>query len=355
MRQKSLSFLKKLLSTVGPSGYEDEAAAVWEAEARTFAAEVRRDVHGNTIAVINPGGRPRMMFAGHLDEIGFLVTHIDEQGFLWIAPIGGWDPQIPQGQRVWIRTARGRLLGVIGKKPIHLLKEEARKQVVPLNELWVDIGAQNRRAAEKLVSIGDPLVLAHDFAALQGDRIVGRGLDDRVGAFVVLEAARLLAKMEPAAEVCAVATVQEEIGLRGATTAAFGVEPQFAIAVDVTFATDHPGMDEPKKREGEVKIGAGPAVTRGPNVHPRLHALLLEAARRAKIPVQPVAEPRGTGTDANAIQLSRAGVATALVSVPNRYMHTPCELVSLKDLEHAARLLAEVTARLEPDAPETPF
>ncbi len=355
MKKQSLSFLKNLLGTISPSGYEDEAAAVYEAEAKKFADRVERDSHGNTDAVVNAGGAPRVMFAGHYDEIGFLVTHIDDNGFLWIAPVGGWDPQIAQGQRVWIRTKRGRVPGVIGKKPIHLLQEEARKQVVQVEELWVDIGAKDQKAAEKLVAIGDPLVVAYAFQELQGDRVVGRGLDDRAGAFVVLEAARLLARMGPKAEVHAVATVQEEIGLRGATTAAYGIDPQFAIAVDVTFATDHPGMDEPKKREGQVTIGAGPVIARGPNIHPRFYDLLVETAEAEKIPYQLSAEPRGTGTDANAIQLNRAGVATALVGIPNRYMHSPCELVSLKDLEHCAKLLAAATAKLTSKTSTKPF
>lgn len=355
MNQRSLSFLKKLLGTISPSGYEAEAAQVWQAEAERFADEVRRDAHGNTDAVINPGGSPRVMLAGHYDEIGFLVTHIDDEGFLWIAPIGGWDPQIPQGQRVWIRSAQGRVPGVIGKKPVHLLKAEAREKVVPLEELWVDIGAKNKKAAEKRVSIGDPLVLGYEVQPLEGEVWAGRGLDNRVGAFVVLEAARRLAKLKPRAEVHAVATAQEEIGLRGARTSAFGIDPQVGIAVDVTFATDHPGMGEVKKREGDIQLGAGPVLTRGPNVHPKVFELLADTARREGIPVQLNAEPRGTGTDANALQISRAGVATGLVSVPNRYMHSPCELVSLKDLERSAQLLAHAVARLGPQTPLAPF
>lgn len=355
MKKTSKAFLHRLLETISPSGFEDEAAAVWRAEAKTFAHDVRRDVHGNSDAVINPGGKVRVMFAGHYDEIGFLVTHIDDNGFLWVAPVGGWDPQIPQGQRVWVRSAKGRVPGVIGKKPIHLLQEQARKKVVQLHELWIDLGVKDKKAAEKLVDIGDPVVLAYGVQELQGDVFAGRGIDDRAGAFVVLEAARLLAKLKPKAEVHAVATVQEEIGLRGATTSSFAIEPHAAIAVDVTFATDHPNMEETVRREGLVKIGAGPALTRGANINPKLYALLLETAKRENIQVQLNAEPRGTGTDANAIQLSRAGVATALVSIPNRYMHSPCELVSLKDLDDCARLLAHTAARITEKTDFLPF
>jgi len=355
MKPDAFARLKKLTNAIGPSGYEGETAAVWEAEARTFAAEVRRDVHGNTDAIINPGGKPVVMLAGHYDEIGFLITHIDEQGFLWIGPIGGWDSQIPQGQRVVIMGRKGRVPGVIGKCPIHLLRDEARKKIPQISDLWVDIGVTNRRAAEKLVAIGDPMVLDHDLAMLQGDRAVARGFDDRVGAFVVLETARRLAQMKPSAEVHAVATVQEEIGLRGGRTAAFGIDPQVGFAVDVTFATDHPNMADQVKKEGQVAIGKGPVVTLGPNINPCIFDLLTETARRGKIPIQVVAEPRGTGTDANAIQVSRAGVAAGLVSVPNRYMHSSCELVSLGDVDACIRLLAETVARLNSKTNLLPF
>lgn len=352
---RSKEFLKRLINSISPSGYEGEAADLWQAEAETFADEVYRDAHGNTVAVVNPAGKVRVMFAGHCDEIGFLITHIDNDGFLWISPIGGWDSQIAQGQRVWVRGKRGRVPGVIGKKPIHLLKDEARKRVVQVEELWVDLGVKNKKAAEQLVSIGDPLVLAHEYQELQGDMVVGRGMDDRAGAFVVLEAARLLAQLKPEAAIHAVATVQEEIGLRGATTSAYAINPQVGIAVDVTFATDHPSIDDSVKQEGMVKIGSGPVVTRGPNVNAKVFDLLIDTAKKEKIPVQLVAEPKGTGTDANAMQLSRAGVAAGLVSIPNRYMHSPCELVNLKDLEGCARLLAKTAARITPKTRLVPF
>lgn len=355
MKNKSKAFLKDLICAVGPSGYEDETAAVWQKEAKTFADSVTCDLHGSSHAIVNKGGSPRIMFAGHYDEIGFLISHIDEQGFLWIAPVGGWDPQIPQGQRVKIRGKKGHVPGVIGKSPIHLLGQEARSKVTQIKELWVDIGARNKGAAEKLVSIGDPLVLGYDYQPLQGDYVAGRGFDNRSGAFVVLEAARLLAKMQPKAEIHAVATSQEEIGLRGAKTAAYSVDPKVGIAVDVTFATDYPGMGEATKQEGSIQLGKGPVVTRGPNVNPKLFDLIIRTAKQNKIPYQVTAEPRGTGTDANAIQLNKAGVASALVSIPNRYMHSPCEMVHLDDLEAAAKLLAHVAARITSRTDLIPF
>ncbi len=356
MKKRSFEFLSRLLATVSPSGYEDEAAAVWLEEARSFATDIRRDTHGNSDAVINPGGRPRIMLSGHYDEIGFLISHIDDNGFCWVQPVGGWDPQIPQGQHVIIRGRKGaHVAGVIGKCPIHLLQEEQRNKVTKLDAQWVDIGAANRRAAEKMVSIGDPLVLAPTLQRLDRDLVAGRGMDNRVGAFTVLEAARLLAKLKPQAEVHAVATVQEEIGLRGARTAAFGVDPQVGMAVDVTFATDYPSMGDAVKKYGKINVGKGVVITRGPNVNPKLFNLMVKTAEKQKIAHQINVESRGTGTDANAIQITRGGVATGLVSIPNRYMHTPCEVVSLNDLTATSELMAHTCAAITEQTDFIPF
>ncbi|MFQ5795928.1 MAG: M42 family metallopeptidase [Candidatus Bipolaricaulia bacterium] len=355
MERPSLDFLKRYLSTISPSGFEDEAARLWAQEAETFADRVRVDVHGNVIAIVNEGGTPRVMLAGHTDEIGFMITYIDDDGYLYFTSIGGWDPQIIQGQRVWIRTTTGRVGGVIGKKPIHLLKDEARKQVVKVEDMWIDIGANGKQEAESLVAIGDPVVLAHEFEELRNGLVVSRGFDDKAGAFVVLEAARLLAGLAPQAEVHAVATVQEEVGLRGARTSAFGIDPQVGIAVEVTHATDYPSMGGEKKQIGEKKMGKGPVISRGANINPRLYELLVETARKREIPYQVEGEPRGTGTDANVIQLTRAGVATGLVSIPNRYMHTPCEVVSLEDLENTAKLLAFAVEWIDDETNFIPF
>jgi endoglucanase len=355
METRSLDFLKRLMETISPSGYEDEAAKVWMAEAKTFADEVKMDLHGNVIAVVNRGGSPRVMLAGHMDEIGFMVSYLDENGYLSFTPIGGWDPQIIQGQRVWIRTKRGRVPGVIGKKPIHLLKEDERNKVTTIEQCWIDVGAESQKEAEKLVEIGDPIVLAYGLESMRNGLAVSRGFDDKAGAFVSLEAARLLSKLRPKAEIHAVATVQEEIGLRGATTSAYGIDPVLGIAIDVEFATDHPGMEESKKKIGDVRMGKGPVVVRGANISPRVFELLTQTAKKKKIPHQVVGEPRGTGTDANAIQLNRAGVATGLVGVPNRYMHSPCEIVSLEDLENSYKLIAYCLAEVDKKTDFTPF
>ncbi len=355
MKKASQAFLIKLMSAISPSGHERDAVRIFREEAQGFAEDVRTDVHGNTDIMIHPGGSPRVMLAGHYDEIGFIVTLIDARGYLWIAPIGGWDPQIPQGQRVSIRTAKGVVPGVIGKVPIHLQKPENRKTVTPLTDLWVDIGAKDRKQAEKWVSVGDPMVMAQEVVELPNGRLAGRAFDDRAGAFVVLEAARMLAALSPKAEIHAVGTVQEEIGSRGAVTSAFGIDPQVGIAVDVTFATDHPMMDGPEKHEGKVVLGGGPVVSRGANINPVLCEHLLQTARKKKIPVQIVADGRATPTDADPIQISRAGVAAALVSVPLRYMHTPSEIVSVNDLDRTIDLLAHAVAAMKPGQSWIPF
>ena len=349
MNTQTKKFLADLINSISPSGYEAPVAAVWKAEAEKFADKVWTDTHGNSYAVVNPGGSPRVMLAGHYDEIGFQISYIDDKGFLWIQPLGGWDPQIAQGQRVQIMTKSGIVRGVIGKMAIHMQTPDQRKQVTEIKDIWVDIGAKNKKDAEKMVEIGDPLVVAYGFEEMANGLAAGRAFDDRAGAFVVLEAARQLSQLSPKAEIHAVATVQEEIGLRGARTAAYGIDPDIGIAVDVTFATDHPNMADAMKRENLIELGKGPVLTRGPNINPTLFDLLVKTAKAEKIPVQISAEPGGTGTDANALQLNRAGVVTGLVSIPLRYMHSPCELISLKDLEQCATLLAKtiekVTAR----------
>ncbi len=340
-------FLKRFLTVISPSGFEEEAAKVWLEEAGGFADRTWKDYHGNAIAAVNESGRPRVMLAGHMDEIGLMVTYIDDKGYLYVQPIGGWDTQVLPGQRVWIKGKGGIVLGVVGRKPIHLLEDEERKKVVKFKELWVDIGASSQEEAEKRVSVGDPAVLAYGPEKLTDELLVARGIDDRVGAYVVLEALRLLKELGPKCAAFSVATVQEEIGLRGAKTSAFGLEPQIGIAVDVTFTADTPGTEGEKKRLNDLKLGKGPVISRGPNINPKLFELLVDTAEREGIPYQVEPAPRGTGTDANAIQLTRAGVATALVSIPNRYMHSPCEIVAFSDLENAAKLLAHTLARID--------
>jgi endoglucanase len=347
---QTLGFLKKLLDTPGPSGFEAAPARVWRDEVQGFADEVRADAHGNSIAVVNPKGTPRLMLAGHVDEIGLQITHVDDEGFLYFAGIGGWDSQVLVGQRVVIAAAKGAVKGVIGKKAAHLMKKEEFEKVSKIEDLWIDIGAANKSEATARVRIGDPGVLDASSLELPNGRIVSRSLDDRVGAYVVAEALRLLAKSRPKhAGVFAVATSREEIAWSGggARTSAVGLDPQVALVVDVTHATDWPGAE--KKLSGDHKLGGGPVLSRGSATHPTVFDLLVGCADEEKIPFTIQAAPRDTGTDADAIYNAVRGIPTGLVSVPNRYMHTPNEMVALLDLERAARLLAAFARKLTPE------
>ena len=341
MKQQSLDFLKRLLDTPSPSGFEAAAARVWRDEADSFADSVTADVAGNSIATLNGGGAPRIMLAGHIDEIGVMVTHIDEEGFLYFAGIGGWDSQVLVGQRIRLLTKTGHVVGVIGKKPIHLMKQEDREKVSKIEDLWIDIGAKDRAdAAARGIRVGDAGVIDSSLVHLSDDLIASRSVDNRIGAFVVLEALRLLSQDPPRAMVAAVATAQEEIGYSGggARTAAYKLDPQLAVVVDVTFSTDAPCIE--KKEVGEHKLGGGPVLTRGSASHAVMFERMATIAERESIPYSITAAARFTSTDADAIYLSRAGVATSLISVPNRYMHSPNEIVSLTDLESTARLIA---------------
>jgi endoglucanase len=337
MDESRLVFLRRLLSTPGPSGDEAAAARVWREEARTFADSVRADVAGNSFALLE-GGSPRVLLAGHIDEIGLMVSHIDDQGFLFFAAVGGWDSQVLVGQRVRLLGKNGEVVGVIGKKPIHLIKPDERSKASTIEQMWIDIGVTSRAEALEHVRVGSVGVIDAPLYELPNRRLVSRSLDDRIGAYVVLEALRLLSADRPTATVAAVATTQEEITFGGATTAAYSFEPQVAIAVDVTFATDHP--DSEQRQWGDVKLGGGPALSRGSANSPLVYERLIAVAEAEEIPYSVQISPRYTGTDADAIFLSRGGVATGVVSVPNRYMHSPNEMVHLDDVANAARLIA---------------
>ncbi|MDB4885604.1 MAG: endoglucanase [Gemmatimonadetes bacterium] len=337
----SIAFLKRLLDAPAPSGFETMAARIWRAEAETFAEKVTTDVAGNSMAEVNPGGTVTIMLDGHIDEIGVIVQYIDDDGFVHISPIGGWDAQVLVGQRIRFLGNDGDVYGVVGKKPIHLMKAEDREHASKFSDLWVDIGAAKRDEAEKMLSIGDPGVIdarSHDFP---NDRLVSRSIDDRIGAFIILEALRRYAAKPGTARVVAAATTQEEIAWHGggAAVCAHALEPQIALVVDVTFATDHPGIE--KKEIGEHKMGGGPILSRGALISPVVFSLLRAAAKKLEMPHAVHAVGRDTSTNADAIHIARAGVATGLVSIPNRYMHSPNEMVSLRDVDAAADLIAE--------------
>lgn len=331
----SMEFLKHLLNAPGPSSQEVAPARIWREEAQSFADEVRVDVRGNSFAVLK-GGMPRVLLAGHIDEIGVIVTYIDDDGFISFAGVGGWDGQVLVGQRVRLLGKAGEVIGVIGKKPIHLMKKDEGPSKI--EDLWIDVGAMSQSEAAGYVRVGSLGVIDAPVYELPNGRLVARSLDNRIGAYTVLEALRLLATERPEATVAAVATTQEEITFAGAQTAAFNFEPQVAIVVDVTHATDYPTAD--KKLRGEAKLGAGPAIAYGSVNNPVVHQMLVEIAERENIPYMVKVNPSASGTDGDVIHMVREGVAVGVVSIPNRYMHSPNEMIQMSDVEQAAKLIA---------------
>jgi endoglucanase len=353
MEHSAKKFLKEILEAPSPSGYEQPVQDIVRRYVANFADDVRTDLHGNVIAACNADAPLRVMFAGHADQIGLIVSHINDNGYIYTNPIGGWDPQQLIGQRMTIYTASGPVAAVIARKPIHLLDQDERKQVVKQKELWLDIGAKDKEEAASVVAIGDPVTLQLGYQEMRNSLANSPGMDNKTGLWVCIEALRRASQRGGLnVALFAVATVQEEIGLRGAITSAYGVNPHVGVAVDVTHATDCPTID--KTQEGDIKLGGGPVIYRGPNMNPVVVDRLRAAAEAAKIKVQWGASGRGTGTDANAIQLARGGVAAGLISVPNRYMHSAVEMISLEDIDQSADLLAEFALGIEMSADFTP-
>jgi endoglucanase len=351
--KESLALLEAMLTTPSPSGFEARVQRVIREGVAQYADEVKRDVHGNQWFVLNPKGGLRLMLAGHVDEIGLMARYVDEQGYIWVTRIGGSDPLQHWGQRVHVHTKSGPVLGVIGRRPIHTTPVEDRTKGAKLDDLFVDIGAKDRKETLKRIRIGDPITMVDGVEHMANDLLVARAMDDRIGAFVVVETLRKVraftSKKKARRLNCAlfaVCSVQEEIGLRGAVTSSYAIEPHVGIAVDVGFATDYPA--ENKKQVGEFKLGEGPILHRGANINPVVAEILESTADKHNIPYQQSGDGGATGTDAAAMQVSRQGVATGLVSIPNRYMHSPIEIVSLQDVENASELLAQVALRLKP-------
>jgi endoglucanase len=341
------TFLTELLAARSPSGYEAEAQAVFDRHVKPAADVYAKDAMGNRLATLNPKGDPTLMLAGHIDELGLIITYVNDKGFIYFETIGGHDRIMIPGRRVQIQTAQGIVKGVTGKRAVHMMDEADRKKVPEIHELWIDIGAKTKAEALARVTIGDVATYDHGFELIHGSVGAARAFDDKVGAYVVGETLIRLAKARRklAARVVSVATTQEEIGVRGATTAVYAVDPHIAVAVDVGHATDHPDCDP--RKHGSTTLGGGPMICRGANINPKIFDALVAAAKRAKIPYQIEAVPRPTGTDARAIQVGRAGVATGLVSIPLRYMHTPSELVDLEDVERCVLLLTEFALGLK--------
>jgi putative aminopeptidase FrvX len=339
--------LRRLLTTPGPPGYEDAPGRIWREAAEAFGAEVTVDAMGTSVARVGGlGEHPLLAVVGHMDEIALLVSHVTEKGFLRVVNSGGWDPQVLVGQRVEIGTRDGPIPGVVGRKPIHLLEQEERKQAVELKKLHIDIGARDGDDARALVAEGDPIVLAAEPNELPNGRLVSRALDNRLGVYVALEVTRRVQEQGGGGgPVAAVAAVQEEIGAHGARAMAFGLQPDLAVVVDVTHATDAPGVEPGEV--GDHGLGSGPSITRGGIVSRTLNELLDAAAQAEGIETTTEVSGGATHTDADSIHLSRTGVPTAVVSIPLRYMHSPVELVQLDDVEAVIRLITAMALRLE--------
>jgi putative aminopeptidase FrvX len=341
--------LHRLLTAPGPPGHEQAPAAVWREAAQQFADDVSLDAVGNSVARVNGGSdRPLLAVIGHVDEIGLLVSHVNDKGFLHVVQTGGWDPQVLVGQRVEVLTRSGVVGGVVGRKPIHVLEQDERKKAVELKGLHVDIGARDEDEARSLVREGDPIVVAAEPVELRGDRVVSRALDNRLGVYVALEVARRVSEAGGGAgPVAGVAAAQEEIGSHGARTMAYGLEPDLAVVVDVTHATDAPGVSAGEL--GEHGLGSGPVITRGAIVSRPLNDLLDAAAESVGIECTTETSGSATHTDADVVHMSRTGVPTAVVSIPLRYMHSPVEVVELADVEAVISLIAAMALRLEAD------
>jgi endoglucanase len=353
MQKKDLEFLSELVEAPSPSGFEQPAAKVFRDRLTPVADEVETNVMGSVHAVLKgKSDGVSVMLAGHIDEIGLMVNYITAEGFIAFAAIGGVDAAILPGMRVRLHAKDGKLLGIMGRKPIHLIEDDERKNVTKIEKLFIDLGLPAEEV-KKRVRIGDPITFDVGLETFGDGMAVSRAFDDKMGAWI---AARVLEEVKAAGgapgDIIAAATVQEEIGMRGGVTSAYGVNPVVGIAVEVGHATDYPDID--KRKHGEADCGKGPIIARGPNINTALFDLLIAAAEKAKVPYQIGAEPRGTGTDANAIQLSRGGKVAGLISIPLRYMHTPTEVLALSDLDAAVSLLTQFLLDLAPDTDFTP-
>ncbi len=350
MEESRLAFLQRMIAAPSPSGFEQKVQQVIREEVQHYTDELRTDVHGNVIAALNPGANPRIMLTAHCDELGFLIRYIDDSGFLYFAPIGGYDPATLPGERVKIYTPQADILGVIGRKPVHLLEGDERGRAPKLSDLWIDIGASSREEAQQLVPIGSTATRAAQLEPLRGNLVTSRALDDKAGIFAVVEAVRRVfeRREQLKAAVFFVSAVQEEVGLRGARTGAFGVDPLIAVAVDVTFTSDHPQTS--KYSIGDIKLNGGPVITLGGHINQPIYARLVAAAEEVGMTYQLDPQAGATGTDTDVIQVTRAGVATGLLSIPCRYLHTGSEIVSLQDIDQVADLLAHFVLALDEQA-----
>jgi endoglucanase len=340
MREQSLDFLQTLVNTPSPSGQEVRGQRVWLDYVKRYADETFSDAYGNCVAVLNKGGSPRLMLAAHADEIAMTVNYINDEGFIYVRKLGGIDAAITKAQRVVIHTRNGPVKGVVGNVAPHLTKSDKERKLPQIHDLFIDIGVGDRKEAEKLVHVGAPITLADEFELLRNGLAIARAFDNRIGTFAVAEALRLLheSKRKLQAEISAVSNIMEEVGLFGARQIAYSLKPDVALVVDVTHATDYPTVE--KSQHGDVKIGRGPTLTHGGCNHPEVIARIEAVAKQKKIELQHEAMSETSGTDTDVIFWTRGGIPSALISLPNRYMHSPVELVSLKDLGKIPELMA---------------
>jgi endoglucanase len=347
MRDKSLKFLEKLINTPSPSGFETRGQRVWLDYVKPFAEATETDSYGNAVAWLNKGGSPRLMFAAHGDEIGMTVNFINSEGFIYVRRLGGVDPAITKAQRVTIHTRNGPVRGVVGNVAPHLMKLDHKPKPPKIHDLFIDIGVSSRKEAEKLIRIGDPITLADEFELLRNDLAIARAFDNRIGTFAVAEALRLLSDKTRnlRAEICAVSNIQEEVGCLGARQIAYSLQPDVAVVVDVTHATDYPTVNY--AQHGDIKLGRGPTLTHGGPNHSEVVKRLEEVAASKKIKLQHEAISSTSGTDTDVIFWTRGGIPSALISLPNRYMHSPVEVVNLKDLEEIPELMSAFALSLK--------
>lgn len=352
MNDDQFAFLKRLVETTGPSGFEQQIQQIWRERVQGAAASVATDTLGNVTAILNPSGSPRVMIEAHIDEIGFIVKYIDDDGFLYFSPIGGFDPSTVPGNRVRLMGKNGPVLGVLGRKPTHVLSKEERDRGPEIKNMWIDIGAANRHEAESLISIGDAGGRQYGLERMHGNLLVANSFDDRVGAYIVAESFLALAAANPKVCVVAVSAVQEEIGLRGAVPAAYGANAEIGIACDVTWTSDHP--QAPKTELGDVRVGAGAVLERGAANNAKVVDRLAAAANAAGVKYQMTADPRGSGTDEYVMQLSRSGMATGLISIPTRYLHTASEVLSTDDVDACVAVMTRFVQDLDENVDVTP-
>lgn len=343
--EKNLKFFHELLTVASPSGFEAPAQKLVRKYLAPVADDISSDINGNLIAYKKGSGKLKIMLVGHADEIGFMINYIDDSGYIYVKTLGGFDVNLLPGLRVDIYHGDTIVRGILGKKPIHMMRGSDETPKLKIEDVWIDIGAKNKEDALKRVAIGDIITYSSNIEMLSDDLIATKASDNKAGVYVAAAVMNELAKKKLKANLYSVSSVGEETTMKGARTSAYRIEPDIAIAIDVTFTSDIPGAD--KRIYGEVSLGKGPTISLGAALHPKVNQHLRDLAEKHKIPVQIEIAPGGTGTDADAIHGLRTGTATTVIGIPNRYMHSPNEVISLSDLDNAVKLITEFVKSLD--------